>query len=83
MPMIRKGARLSIDWQGDNLVAEYRADYSDVDSVQNYFQLTKDTIRFIGVEDGRQSVTRFPISPLEPTNTCPGAPCINHDLATP
>lgn len=66
----KEGARLSVDWQGNNLVAEYRADYSDVDFVQNYFQLTKDNIGYIGVEDGRQSATRFPISPLEPTNTC-------------
>lgn len=65
----KEGARLSVDWQRDSLVAEYRADYSDVDFVQNYFQFKEDNIGLIGVEDGRQSATRFPISPLEPTNT--------------
>lgn len=65
----KEGGRLSLDWKKDNLVAEYRGDYSDVDFVQNYFQFHEDNIGLIGVEDGRQTSTRFAISPLEPTNT--------------
>ena len=65
----KEGGRLSLDWKKDSLVAEYRGDYSDVDFVQNYFQFHQDSIGLIGVEDGRQTSTRFAISPLKPTNT--------------
>jgi len=62
------GGRLSLNWEmTENIILDYSYERSQVQSSQNYFQLAEDQIGLIGVEEGRASVTRFPVTTLEPT----------------
>lgn len=64
----KDGGRLSLNWQmAENIILDYSYERSQVQSSQNYFQLAEDQIGLIGVEEGRASVTRFPVTTLEPT----------------
>lgn len=66
----KQGGRLSLRWQNaENIVVDYSYDRSEVDTVQNYFQLYVDRGGLIGEERDRRTQTRFPIAPLEPTRT--------------
>jgi len=64
----KDGAKLSLNWKmAENIVLDYSYERSEVQSSQNYFQLSEDQIGLIGVEEGRASITRFPVTSLEPT----------------
>lgn len=62
--------RVSLHWQPSEVVdVDYSYDQSSLKASQNYFQLYRDDFGLLGVEDGRQDETRFPISPLDPAVT--------------
>ena len=66
----KDAARVSMDWRpSDDLEFQYRFDFAETSAAQLYFQLFEDNIGIIGVEDGRQRETRFPVAPLEPSVT--------------
>lgn len=66
----KRGGRFALDWRpSEKLDFDYSFDRSKTEVTQNYFQLYEDNIGIVGVEPGRQSRTRYPIRPLEPTVT--------------
>lgn len=64
----KDGGRVSLNWRmAENIMLDYSYERTQVQSSQNYFQLAEDQIGLIGVEEGRASTTRFPVTTLEPT----------------
>ena len=64
------GGRLSLSGHiRDDLSVDYTFDKSKQENTQVYLQLYQDNLGVIGVEEGRQTQTRFPIAPLDPTVT--------------
>ena len=66
----KDGGRLSLNWQlSDAFSLDYSYERTNVVASQVYFQLQEDAIGIVGVEDGRAEETRFPVTPLEPSET--------------
>lgn len=64
----KDGGRVSLNWKiAENIMLDYSYERTQVKSSQNYFQLAEDQIGLIGVEEGRASTTRFPVTTLKPT----------------
>ena len=66
----KSGGRLSLSARPSRTVSlDYTYDNATLESTQVYFQLYEDTNGIIGRERQRQSRTRYPIAPLDPTQT--------------
>ncbi|ARN76175.1 TonB-dependent receptor [Oceanicoccus sagamiensis] len=66
----KDGYRISFDFNAsDNLILGYTYNDSDTEVTQVYYQFYIDNLGLFGDEGGRQSKTRFPVSPLEPTRS--------------
>lgn len=64
----KDGGRLSLNWlASESLSLDYSFDKSKVERVQQYIQFYRDNIGIFGEELGRESETRIPVAPLEPT----------------
>lgn len=66
---VKDGGRFRLDWERESIFVSYSFDATSTETAQNYFQLYKDYVGLIGVERERETHTRFPIAPLEPTDT--------------
>ena len=66
----KDGGKLSVSWQVNDLLGlDYSYDHSVMDTAQRYPQFYEDNIGIFGEERARQGETRFPITPLDPTNS--------------
>lgn len=62
--------RVALDWSPSETFNVYYAyDWSDIEATQVYFQIMFDLLGVIGVEPPATDQTRFPIRPLDPTET--------------
>ncbi len=66
----KQGFRFSANRNfGESVELNYTYTNTRTDMSQNYFQLYRDDIGIIGVDEGRQTTTRYPIAPLQPGNS--------------
>jgi iron complex outermembrane receptor protein len=66
----KDGGRISLSYElSPTVTADYFFDKSRVSATQNYFQTYIDTVGLVGEERDRQSRTRAPVVPLDPTIT--------------
>ena len=66
----KQGGKISFDWHlNEQLNISYAYDKSKIEASQNYFQVERDFGGALEEEDGRQSKTRFPVTPLDPSIT--------------
>ncbi len=66
----KQGFRFSANRDfGDSVELNYAYTNTRTDMSQNYFQLYRDDIGIIGADEGRQTTTRYPIAPLQPSNS--------------
>ena len=76
----KQGLRISIDMAAsDDLTIGYTYNETDTETTQLYYQFYRDFGDSFGDEGARQSQTRFPIAPLEPTRVEQQVHSINLD----
>ncbi|MEO1245938.1 MAG: TonB-dependent receptor [Pseudomonadota bacterium] len=73
----KDGGRLALYWQASDAVSvDYSFDMSNASTAQNYFQFYVDRVGLFGEELERQSVTRLPGLPLQPTRSKHSGHCV-------